>query len=135
MFVANGDFMQYTGLNSVGASSESCDNYKNGRVVDTLWYHNMLRGVSILPKQNVALDKWMTFNNLPSNLNPLHNAIGVDIESHDDKSIVHILLETNIYPDLTAIENGANIVTVSFESKQFINRFSVMKPKLRTLFS
>lgn len=83
-------------------------------MVDTLWYHNMMRGVSIMPKQTLALDKWVTFNNLPSNLNPLYSVIGVDLDSHSDTNIVHILLEANIYPDLTAIENGENIVSVSF---------------------
>lgn len=73
----------------------------------------MLRGVSILPIQNLALDKWVTFNNLPSNLNPLYSTIGVDLDTHSDQSIVHILLETDIYPDLTAIEKGENIVSVS----------------------
>lgn len=73
----------------------------------------MLRGVSILPKQSLVLDKWVTFNNLPSNLNPLLSAIGVDLDSHSDQNIIHILLEANIYPDLTAIENGSDVVSVS----------------------
>lgn len=106
-------FLQFTGFTSIGASSEACDNYKNGRVVDTLWYHNMLRGVSILPIQNLALDKWVAFKNMPSSLNPLYSTIGIDLDSHTDQSIIHILLETNIYPDLSAIEKGENIVTVS----------------------
>lgn len=83
----------------------------------------MLRGVSILPKQHLVLDKWVTFSNLPSNLNPLHSTINIDLDSHSDKNIVHILLETNLYPDLTAIEKGANIVYVSdnflFAKKKF----------------
>lgn len=110
---ANDTFHILAGFTSIGASSEVCDNYKNGRVVDTLWYHNMQRGVSILPKQSLALDKWVTFNNLPTNLNPLYSAIGVDLESHSDQNTVHILLEANIYPDLTAIENGSSVVSVS----------------------
>lgn len=81
----------------------------------------MQRGVSILPKQILALDKWVTFNNLPSNLNPLYSAIGVDLEAHSDKNIVHILLEANIYPDLTAIENGATVVSVSFANSEFFS--------------
>lgn len=101
------------GFTSIGASSEACENYRNGRVIDTLWYHNMQRGVSILPKQNLTLDKWVTFTNLPSHLNPLYSAIGVDLDAHSDKNIVHVLLETNIYPDLSAIESGANILSVS----------------------
>lgn len=109
----------FTGFTSIGASSEACDNYRNSRVVDTLWYHNMLRGVSILPIQHLALDKWVTFNNLPSHLNPLYTTIGVDLDAHSDQSIVHILLETNIYPDLTAIEKGANIVSVSLYLANF----------------
>lgn len=102
-----------TGFTSIGASSEVCDNYKNCRVVDTLWYHNMLRGVVILPKQILSLDKWMTFNNLPANLNPLYSASPVDVDSHTDQNTVYVLLEANVYPDLEAIENGAQIVTVS----------------------
>lgn len=104
-----------TGLNSIGASSEACDNYRNARVVDTLWYHNMLRGVSILPKQSLALDKWIKFANSPASLNPLYcHSNGVDIDSHCDKDIVYVLLETNIYPDLDAIENGVNIISVCY---------------------
>lgn len=105
----------FSGFTSIGASSEICDNYKSCRVVDTLWYHNMLRGVVILPKQNLALDKWMTFNNLPANLNPLYSAtpVDVDVDAHSDQNTVYVLLETNIYPDLAAIENGAHVVTVS----------------------
>lgn len=110
--VAN-EFSNFVGFTSIDASSELCDNYKNGRVVDTVWYHNMLRGVSILPKQSLVLDKWVTFNNLPSNLNPLLSAIGVDLDSHNDQNIIHILLEANIYPDLAAIENGSDVVSVS----------------------
>lgn len=102
-----------TGFTSIGASSEVCDNYKNGRVIDTVWYHNMSRGVTILPKQHLALDKWVTFTNLPSNLNPLLSAIGVDVDAHSDQNIVHILLETNTYPDLEAIEKGASVISVS----------------------
>lgn len=102
----------FSGLNSVGASSEACDNFRNGRIVDTIWYHNMLRGVTILPKQILALDKWITFANVPANLNPLYCSAGVDIDSHSDKEFVYVLLETNIYPDLNAIENGASIVSV-----------------------
>ena len=118
--VINEVFCAFTGFTSIGASSEACDNYRNGRVVDTLWYHNMMRGVSILPIQHLALDKWVTFNNLPSNLNPLYTTIGVDLDAHSDQSIVHILLETNIYPDLSAIEKGANIVSVSFHLANYV---------------
>lgn len=103
----------FTGFVSIGASSEACENFRNVRVTDTIWYHNMQRGVSILPKQQLTIDKWVTFNNLPSNLNPLYSAIGVDLDSHSDKNVVHILLETNIYPDLEAIESGAKVVSVS----------------------
>lgn len=102
----------FAGFTSIGASSEVCDNYKNCRVVETLWYHNMLRGVVILPKQILPLDKWMTFNNLPPNLNPLYSATPIDVDSHSDQNTVYILLEANIYPDLDAIENGAEVVTV-----------------------
>lgn len=103
----------FIGFVSIGASSETCENYRNVRVVDTLWYHNMQRGVTILPKQHLTIDKWVTFNNLPSNLNPLYSTIGIDLDAHFDKNVIHILLETNIYPDLEAIESGAKIVSVS----------------------
>lgn len=103
----------FIGFVSIGASSESCENYKNVRVVDTLWYHNMQRGVIILPKQQLTIDKWVTFKNVPSHLNPLYSTAAIDLEAHSDKDIIHILLETNIYPDLQAIENGAKIVSVS----------------------
>lgn len=72
----------------------------------------MQRGVSILPIQSLALDRWVTFVSLPPNLNPLFSAIGVDLDSHTDQNIIHILLEANIYPDLAAIENGADVVLV-----------------------
>lgn len=101
------------GFVSIGASSEACENYRNVRVVDTMWYHNMLRGVTILPKQHLNIDKWVTFNNLPSNLNPLYSATPIDLESHADTETIHILLETQVYPDLEAIESGAKIVSVS----------------------
>lgn len=78
-----------------------------------MWYHNMLRGVTILPKQHLNIDKWVTFNNLPSNLNPLYSATPIDLESHADTETIHILLETQVYPDLEAIESGAKIVSVS----------------------
>lgn len=106
-------FWSFAGFTSIGASSEDCDNYKNCRVIDSLWYHNMLRGVVILPKQSLTLDKWMTFNNLPPCLNPLYSATPIDIEFHNDQNTVYVLLETNIYPDLEAIESGDQIVTVS----------------------
>lgn len=102
----------FLGFVSIGASSEACENYRNVRVVDTLWYHNMQRGVTILPKQHLTIDKWVTFDNLPSNLNPLYSTIGIDLDAHSDKNVIHILLETNIYPDLKAIESGAKIVSV-----------------------
>lgn len=106
-------FFGVLGFVSIGASSEACENYKNVRVVDTMWYHNMLRGVTILPKQHLIIDKWVTFINLPSNLNPLYSATSIDLDSHADTHTIHILLETQIYPDLNAIENGAKIVSVS----------------------
>lgn len=116
----------FAGFTSIGASSEECDNYKNCRVVDSLWYHNMLRGVVILPKQSLALNKWMTFNNLPPNLNPLYSATPIDIESHIDQNTVYVLLETNSYPDFEAIENGAQVVTVSNRQQTvFLLQFSV----------
>lgn len=102
-----------SGFVSIGASSEACENYKNVRVVDTVWYHNMLRGVTILPKQHLNIDKWVTFHNLPSNLNPLYSATAIDLDSHADTHTVHILLETQIYPDLKAIESGAKVISVS----------------------
>lgn len=73
----------------------------------------MLRGVTILPKQHLNIDKWVTFNNLPSNLNPLYSATSIDLGSHADTETIHILLETQVYPDLEAIESGAKIVSVS----------------------
>lgn len=123
----------FAGFASIGASSEECDNYKNCRVVDSLWYHNMLRGVVILPKQSLALNKWMTFkNNLPSTLNPLYSATPIDIDSHIDQNTVYVLLETNIYPDLEAIENGVQVVSVS--KKNFIFCEFPLINKMRRLF-
>lgn len=106
------------GINSVGASSDECDNYKSGRIVDTLWFQNMLRGVSILPRQHLSLDKWMTFAISP-NLNPLYwshqsNGIELDLRNDSDEETVFILLETNIYPDMDAIDTGSDIVMVWF---------------------
>lgn len=126
-------FSNFVGFTSIGASSEACDNYKNGRVVDTLWYHNMQRGVSILPIQSLALDRWVTFVSLPPNLNPLFSAIGVDLDSHTDQNIIHILLEANIYPDLAAIENGADVVLVS--SYLVVIQLAVLRSFLFLLYS
>lgn len=92
----------------------------------------MLRGVSILPIQHLALDKWVTFSNLPQKLNPLYSANGIDLDSHSDKSVVHILLETNIYPDLDAIEMGSNIVTVSTYAKMLIMGFFFLTYKIHS---
>lgn len=98
----------------------------------------MQRGVSILPKQHLTIDKWVTFNNLPSNLNPLYSAIGVELDMHCDTNIIHILLETNIYPDLNAIENGAKVVSVSiaeyidYNTKRSSNLIGVSNGKFET---
>lgn len=98
---------------SINPSSEACENSKNGRVVETLWYHNMLRGVSILPQQNLGVNKWITFNNLPAHLNPLYSSSSkIDLDAQSDTDTVYVLLETNIYPDLDAIQSGATIVYV-----------------------
>lgn len=85
----------------------------------------MLRGVTILPKQHLTIDKWVTFNNLPSNLNPLYSAIAIDLDGHADTHIIHILLETQIYPDLKAIESGVKIVSVSEKFLEYHNCYTI----------
>lgn len=68
----------------IGVSSKACENFKNVRVVDTVWYHNKLRGVMIPPKQHLNIHKWVIFHNLPLNLNPLYTATAIELGSHAD---------------------------------------------------
>lgn len=105
------------GFVSINPSSEACENSKNGRVVETLWYHNMLRGVSIRPLQYLTVNKWISFDNLPVHLNPLFSSLKCNLDAEgDNEPTVFVLLETNIYPDLDAIQSGANIVNVCHDN-------------------
>lgn len=101
------------GLNSIGASSDKCDNFKNVRIVDSIWYENILRGVSILPKMQLSVNQWMTFTDSP-HLNPLFctKTELAGCAADDNNDVVYILLETGIYPDLHAINSGSAIISV-----------------------
>lgn len=102
------------GLNSIGASSEKCDNFKNARIVDSLWYEKFLRGVSLLPKMQLSMNEWTIFTTKSPHLNPLFcSKIHLDDHHCNDNDIVYILLETGIYPDVHAITEGCTIVSVN----------------------
>lgn len=102
------------GLNSIGASSDKCDNFKNVRIVDTLWYENILRGVSLLPKMQLSVNEWTTFSMKSPHLNPLFCSKAHLTEGLDDSDVVYILLEAGIYPDIHAITNGSDVVSVNY---------------------
>lgn len=72
----------------------------------------MSRGVSILPMQNLPINKWITFNNLPAHLNPLYSSSKIELDDQSDTPTVYVLVETSIHPDLDAIQSGATIVNV-----------------------
>lgn len=76
-----------------------------------LWYYNDLRGVTVSPKQKLLLDKWVSFSDVPT-LNPLLCSKNNKVELESGNGIVHLMLETNVYPDMTAIEKGLEILKV-----------------------
>lgn len=102
-----------TGLNSIGASSDKCDNFKNVRIVDSLWYENILRGVSLLPKMQLSVTEWTAFTMKSPHFNPLFCSKTHLTEDIDDSDVVYILLETGIYPDIHAITSGSTILAVN----------------------
>lgn len=76
-----------------------------------LWYHNDLRGVTVSPKQTLLLEKWISFSDVPT-MNPLLCTKNNKLELASNDGIVHLMLETHAYPDMTAIENGLEILKV-----------------------
>lgn len=107
-------FSPLEGHNSIGASSDKCDNFKNVRIVDALWYENVLRGVSLLPKVLLSVNEWTAFTMKSPHLNPLFCSKVHAIDGTNDTDVVYILLETGIYPDIHAITSGSTIVAVNW---------------------
>lgn len=105
----------FAGQNSIGASSDKCDNWKNVRIVDSLWYENVLRGVSLLPKTHLSVNEWTVFITKSPRLNPLYSSKSHFTEASCSNEVVYILLEAGIYPDINSISNGTAIVSVSLD--------------------
>lgn len=75
-----------------------------------------MRGVSLLPKMQLSVNEWTTFSMKSPHLNPLFCSKAHLTDDLDDSDVVYILLEAGIYPDIHAITNGSEIVSVIFLS-------------------
>lgn len=93
-------------------ASDVCINHAKARVVDMLWSQDQLRGVAILPKQILWLGSWMSFPATPSFI-PIDVAdLDAGILNLDENNLVHLLVEMELVPCLSARGEGAQPILV-----------------------
>lgn len=110
-------------FNTTPISSELCENYKDARIADILWHQQNQRGAALLPKQKLHLDSWITFPKLP-------NLIPFDISENlelclDKENEIHLLLETNLIPDLDNNLVDQKIIKVIFSNFRIVRLYLI----------